>query len=328
MEIRKQIQKGVVSDEVQALIAVVRPIILGTLYSMKREVINDYGGVNNIKLRQLARAYKPGDGDCGICFEYAVHDAIVNGNPVVIEKIDDALTKHCKIKGDKPSSILFGAEKDGTIQLIKSVKDYLTKESKLLAGSKGQPVKLKKHIDAVYAAFRSSAARANLPESINGLWKADLFVGKTEPDQWVGTTVKINSSLLEHAPGLRLGLVPSKEGKNDSIKKDDIKNLIICPLPYDDSFMQIFYQGWQIVKQFLHAEAYVPKEANLSRPSDRQVCRFLEEKREFPVVDVLEALFPLAQPELFYSETESDEVIVHKGTGSTTGAVIAPISKQ
>lgn len=33
--------------------------------------------------------------------------------------------------------------------------------------------------------------REKLPNSINGLWKADLFVGKSEPDKWVGTTVKL-----------------------------------------------------------------------------------------------------------------------------------------
>lgn len=51
--------------------------------------------------------------------------------------------------------------------------------------------------------------RAKLPDSINGLWKADLFIGNTIMDNWVGTTVKINPSQLESARGLRLGIKPN-----------------------------------------------------------------------------------------------------------------------
>ncbi|WP_088834795.1 hypothetical protein [Paenibacillus tyrfis] len=165
----------------------------------------------------LSRLYKPGDGDCGICFEYAVHDAIINSQASIIERIDDALTK-CKIRGERPTSILFGAEKTGAVQLIKSGKDILTNESKLLTGVVGQPIRLKKHIDGVASAFRNQQARTTLPSSIDGLWKADLFVGQQKPDQWVGTTVKINQKDLEHARGLRLGIVPLRQGKKDKIE--------------------------------------------------------------------------------------------------------------
>lgn len=159
-----------------------------------------------------------------------------------MERIDTALVKFCKIKNGNPSSILFGAEKNGALQLIDSVQEHLTDNSALLTGTKGQPIKLKKHIQGVINAFRKPQDRAKLPDSINGLWKADLFIGKTEPDQWVGTTVKTNPAKLEGAKGLRLALIPADQGKSDKIYKHETKNLVVCPLPYDRSFVEIFFK--------------------------------------------------------------------------------------
>ena len=325
MDLRKEIQLNPVADEVQALIAVTIPIVKGMLFSIKDEALSDAGGISNIKLRQLPRIHKPGDGDCGICFEYAVHDAISKNNQTILDKIDTALTKHCRIINGNPESILFGAEKTGTIQLIDTAHNILTSDSRLLSGSKGQPVKLKKHINSVAAAFRKRDLREQLPNCINGLWKADLFIGKTGPDHWVGTTVKINPRHLEGANGLRLAIVPSQQGKSDKIKKDTSKNLLIVPLPYDGSFMEIFYQAWQIVTQFMHADAKVPKEVSLPRPPDRQVCKFLEERREYPILDVLEALEPLAQPELIKTSQESPDILLKRGDDINLSALITPM---
>lgn len=325
MDLRRQVQLSPVADEVQALVAVVIPILQGVLFAIKQEALGDAGGLAQVKLRQLPRLYRPGDGDCGICFEYAVHDAITASNPAVLNRLEDALKIHCKIKGE-PASILFGAEKTGAVQLIETARDILTNQSQLLSGARGRPVKLKGHIDGVASAFRRKQARDALPESISGLWKADLFVGSRKQDDWVGTTVKINPRHLEGARGLRLALVPSQQGRTDKIQRDEAKNLVVVPVPYDGSFMEVFYQGWQIVTQFLHADANVPKEVFLPRPADRQVCRYLHERRDFPVLDVIEALKPLAQPHLLQTETGKADVEFRRGEESVTNTVIAPFS--
>lgn len=110
----------------------------------------------------------------------------------------------------------------------------------LLAGNRGRPVKLRDHIDAVAAAFRRREARDLPPWSISGLWKADLFVGTRDADRWVDASVKINREHLERARGLRIGIVPSCQGASDQIVKDDALNLVICPLPHDQAFMEVF----------------------------------------------------------------------------------------
>lgn len=301
LSIRSEIQKNPVASEVAALVAVVRPILEGLIYTVKADVIKEAGGLANLKLKMLPRIYRPGDGDCGICFEYAVHDAVLRKDPDVLHRIEDSL-RQCRVPGTVYQSILFGAEKKGASQLIATAREVLTDDSRLLTGRQSQPPKLKGYLNALAAAFRRPTTRPSLPTSINGLWKADLFLGTTDGDRYVGTTVKINQNQLEAANGLRVGIVPATQGSSDRIKKDDKRNLIICPLPYDHSFMEIFFSAWGIVQQVIHADAHLPKDVSLPIPSHRQVARDLVSRREFPVVDVIEALQPIAQPELLDTE--------------------------
>ena len=102
----------------------------------------------------------------------------------------------------------------------------------------------------------------------------------------------------------------------DRIRKDEAKNLIVCPLPYDGAFMQIFYNAWGIVRQFVTADALLPKEVSLPIPAHRQVASELVARREFPVLDVVEALKPLAQPELL-STNETTGSLAPTGEGET-----------
>lgn len=324
-QLRFEFQRNRVADEVSALTAVVRPILMGTLYALKTDVVKELGGFEKLKLKMLPRAYRPGDGDCGLCFEYAVHDALNRREPSVLDRIVDAMRLHCNVLGDNAASILFGAEKTGALSLIDTAKDRLTPESRLLSGTRGRPVKLRRHIDSVAAAFRKKEVRTQLPWSISGLWKADLFVGFEDTDRWIGTTVKINERSLEGARGLRVGIIPA-QGGSDATSKDDSRNLVICPLPYDRDFMQVFYEGWRIVQQFIAADAQLPKEVALPRPQERQVAQLLADRREFPVLDVLDALEPLAQPELLDTQERSATLISRREGPTTTGAVVAPIA--
>jgi len=120
----------------------------------------------------------------------------------------------------------------------------------------------------------------------------------------VGTNVKINPANLTPVRGLRVGIVPVKQGESDSVFKDDQKNLVVCPLLHDANFMEIFYAGWIIVQQFIAADAHRPREVDLPPPLEREVARQLELRRDFPVLDVIEALGPLAQPEVLDTQSK------------------------
>src|SRR5664280_497192 len=117
MEIRSEQQLHPVADEVSAITAVVRPILSGILFALKEDVVAEVGGRNQVKLKMLPRLRRPGDGDTGICFEYAAHDAVRREEPRVVERVYDALST-CSVPGQEVGSILFGAEKQGSQQLI------------------------------------------------------------------------------------------------------------------------------------------------------------------------------------------------------------------
>ena len=128
MEIRVETQQNAVADEVAAFFAVVRPILEGLLHALKADVVHEVGGVENVKLKMLPRLYRPGDGDCGICFEYAVHDAVRRNDGAVLERMEAALSI-CNVPGTEITSLLFGAEKTGSQQIIETARDALTDQS-------------------------------------------------------------------------------------------------------------------------------------------------------------------------------------------------------
>ena len=325
IDLVKYEQNNPVNSEIEALFAVSIPILRGILYSLNRDIVTEVGGYEKISLKLLSRLYREGDGDCGICFEYAVHDAIINSNPMILDRIETVLSKFCKIKQGDPTSILFGAKKNGAMQLIESVNEHLTDNSALLTETKGQPIKLKKHIQGVINAFRKPSEREKLPNSINGLWKADLFVGKSEPDKWIGTTVKINRDQLEGAKGLRMAIVPAHQGKSDKIYLHETKNLIVYPLPYDHSFSEIFYRAWLIVKYFLNAGSKMPSESSLPLGADRFVCKFLVDRSQFTVLEVLEAMDIVKQPHLLTTTSEIAKVTT-TNPQVQLNTLVAPIS--
>ena len=307
--------------------AVVRPILSGLLHSLKVDVVQEVGTLEDLKLKMLPRLYRAGDGDCGICYEYAVHDAIQRQDSSVMERVEDSLKK-CKVPGEAIQSLLFGVEKKGASQLIATAEQILTDDSRLLTGRRSQPPKLKGYLNQLAAAFRRPSTRRSLPTSINGLWKADLFLGSTDEDRWVGTTVKINASQLEAANGLRVGIVPAAQGKSDTVRHDEPRNLVVCPIPYDGEFMEVFYSAWGIVQQFIYADARLPEEVSLPVPAHRQVARELANRREFPILDVIEALRPLSQPELLTTQ-ELSKSLAATGEGQLLlEGLISPIPRS
>jgi len=328
MDVREERQQNPVADEVSALLAVTRPIVNGVLQSISREMI---AGTNSeredLPLRMLGRLRKKGDGDTGIAFEYAVHDAIRRGEPVVTERITDAL-KACRINGD-PSSILFAVEKAGAKQLISTDLGLITPESRILSGNVGQPAKLVNYLNLIAASFRRAYVREYLPRSIRGLWKADLFLGSQEPDHWLGTSVKVNPTQLEGAAGLRVGIVPIQAGQSDIIHRDERRNLVVCPLPHDFSFMQVFYEGLRIVQALCATDFRMPNEALLASPIHREVARVWAERRNAPVIDVVEAVGNFAQPELLHTEDETVTSLSFESDATPgTSTIISPFPLQ
>ncbi len=153
----------------------VSPILRGILNAIADHVVNQAGGRNKITLEVFARLYIEKPGDYGICFEYAVHQAIREREQSIHPLISEVLESFCNIKGNA-ESILFGIEKNGAAKIIETARDSLTDESRVLVGKVGKPPFLRKRLDQIVRAFHTKGAVSQLPQSIRGLWKTDLFV--------------------------------------------------------------------------------------------------------------------------------------------------------
>lgn len=296
MRVLQSIQREAVSDAVLAKFAMVAPVLEATLYSVAISRIERLGGYDQWTLHDLAREFREGSGDAGICFEYAVHEAIATQNEHIWPLASEVMERFCGIP-EGAQSILFGPEKDGRIPILESVQDALTDDSRVYVGNAGQPPKLKRYIPKIINASRRAEARNMLPRSINGLWKADLFVGNTSVDKWVGTTVKVQADDLTGARGLRVGIYPKKDPR-DVPRVDSDLNLVRLPLPYDASFMELYYKSFYLVRAFLRADAKVPGPVKLPDAEDRFITSELEKRRKFPVMDVLEVIREMSQTTL------------------------------
>ena len=314
-KISLEIQSDEVGEAVRARYTMVASILRAMLYSSKQDMVNALGGPHKISLEQLARIYQEGSGDFGVCFEYALHDAIRSRQPSIYPIISEVLYSFCKIKGD-PESILFGLEKNKTLRVVETAENSLTEDARVLVGKVGKPPFLRHRVAILERAFRSVKHRNKLPQSISGLWKADLFIGSPTSEQWVGTTLKVNKEELQEAPGLRVGVYPAKQKEGPS--KDSKKNMILCPLPYRGDFMELFGASFQIAKQLMHANGEMPKPPALVYEDDLTVAEWLAARRTYPLMDILEALHPLMQPGLILTAT-SDVTL------STSSDTFAPM---
>jgi hypothetical protein len=108
---------------------------------------------------------------------------------------------------------------------------------------------------------------------------------------------------------------------------DEKRRLVVCSLHHDQDFMQIFFEGFRVVQAFLGSDAKIPRESLMPGPVEREVCKILEQRREFPVVEVMEALVTFGQPELLDSDDEQVDLLELKGDADT-GTMIAPVSRR
>jgi hypothetical protein len=301
MEIWEDRQMNPVADEVSALVAVTGPIIAGVLGSISEEVSSRLGARDQLPLKMLGRLRKEADGDCAIAFEYALHEAVNSRDPSVVERVADALNL-CGISGGYPASILFGMEKSGAQELISTEPRLVADNSSVLLGEGGRPVSLKDSLSAISAAFRLSSSLLNVTQSIRGLWKTELFFGSTDLDRWVGASVSIGQLFLSSTREPRIVIVPRMPGQSDAVRRDEQKNVVVCPVPQDGSFIRIFQDGWRIV-QALCARNFEMAGIDIPNPLHREVARIYAERREFPILEVVEATRKFGQPELLSTST-------------------------
>jgi hypothetical protein len=300
MKYTLEVQTNYVTEPIRARFAMIIPILRGMLFSTKRDIVEQAGGYEKITLEMFCRVYIEHPGDYGICFEYALHNSVKTRQPSIYNKVSYVLDQFCKI-GTQVESILFGAEKEGNQSILETAKSILTANSKLLTGTQARPAFLKRHLENISLAMNRSNVAQNLPASIRGVWKADLFLGNPQTDYWVATTLKTNRKKIEEAPGLRIAIYPEERANEEP---QMIGSLIHCPLPYNMEFMELFGVTFQIIKQLIAAKGKLPSRAALVYYDDQEVAKWLADRAHFPVYEILNALEPIKQVDLLAENGE------------------------
>ena len=88
--------------------------------------------------------------------------------------------------------------------------------------------------------------------------------------------------------------------------------------------MEIFYSAWQIVVNFIYADAKVPRPEYLPRGSHRMVAKILEDRRDFPILEVIQSLIPIAQPELLSTNSIQVHTDILQIKDNINNNIIAP----
>lgn len=288
------------------------PIIRGFIHSLKKDRVEilkaGHGGF--LTLEDLAREHRESHGDVGTCFELAVHEWICAREPYMLNFMSDVL-RTCRIFGE-PQSLLFAPEKQGQQEFLASAEKLLTEDSRLYTGRAGRPVNLMDHVESAFDAFGRPRFENDLPPSIKGLWKTDFFVGTQEHDAWVAVTAKHDRSLLEPAPGLRIGIYPGPDyGAEAPIFNEEL-GLWMVGLPYDRWFLEIFYKAFNLFKQFLTSAARMPRRDLLPGQEEREMAAMLVEAARGPIETFLAAI----------GRTRTDGPIIHAGTVAQVGESI------
>jgi hypothetical protein len=86
-------------------------------------------------------------------------------------------------------------------------------------------------------------------------------------------------------------------------------------------------EGWRIVQAFITSDGNEPREVLLPDPVHREVARTLVERRDYPVVEVVEAIKSFGQPELLATEAKEVGTTTLAGQANTD-LVIAPLSRE
>jgi hypothetical protein len=88
------------------------------------------------------------------------------------------------------------------------------------------------------------------------------------------------------------------------------------------------YRAWVLIKAFIVADARVPNEVDLPEGPRRLVARELAERREFPVVEVIQWLRGLGQPELLETTARDADIEITRGDDVEVEAVVAPVARS
>lgn len=293
-------QQQPVDEYGRALYAVCRSIIRAQLDQLGPEDLTDLNcDRGDVTLRQLSKVIRL-DRDKGMRgdgFEWAVHEAIVGREPLVLEPIAATLRRVSpKLRTDDvPTSLMFGHERARYLGFLEAVVEDAGNQALLLPDGSGHPFNFGPW---VRIAAKGHAAEAELAERIRKVWKTDVFLSLEGNGRYAGTTIKSNYRQLEDGPGLRVGIVPEAKNLRPGYRRQGGLHLAVLPDP--DGFMGVFNDAYGAVGRTMctlgkqQAPPYYLKPSAKAQRVEEQLEKYATAK----VLDVEGALNEAAQQEL------------------------------
>lgn len=299
--------KEPITDYGRALFAIARSILRAHLDQMTEDDLEDLGrDRSDVNLRTLAKFARLSrdKGARGDGFEWAVHEAILGQEPMVIEPVAHAMQRASPRSFktlDAPRSLMFGYERAKYLGFLDALVTDAGEEAVLLPDGQGRPFTFGPW---VRIAAQGKAAEPKLRSRIRQVWKTDLFISGSDRRRHLGTTIKSNWHQLEGGPGLRLAVVPEAEDLRSGLHRH--KDMWVVSLPDPNGFMGAFNDAYESVAEAILTLGKHDRTACYYKPSatGKRLQRQLEKFGRSRVIDVLDALDDAAaHQELVTEET-------------------------
>ena len=299
-------QKQPVDEYGRALYAVARSILrtlLDQLGPDELKVVNTpRPEVTFSQLSYVARLERD-KGMRGDGFEWAIHEAVLGGEPLVVEPLAYAMRRASPTSfksEDPPTSLMFGHERAQYLGFLDAVVETAGHEAVLLPDGSGRPFAFGTWVPI---AARGVDAEPQLPSRVRKVWKTDLFLGMQGHSQYAAATIKSNWRLLEDGPGLRIGIVPEAKDLRAGYQRQGTLHLAVLPDP--NGFMGLFNDAYAAVA---HAVLKLGKQPGIpywTKPTAKaqRIQEQLEKYGDVTVLEIEAALNDAAQQELLDVKT-------------------------
>jgi hypothetical protein len=295
-------QEAPIEEYGRALYAVCRSVLRALLDQLGPDELLDLNSDHtDVTMRQLARVVRltRDKGMRGDGFEWAVHEAIMGGEPKVLDPVSAALAKASRtLKEGHPTSLLFGYERARYLGFLDAIVEDAGERAKLLPDGSGRPFAFGNWVPIAARGKPAERMLAAIAPRIQHVWKTDLFLSVEESDRYAAATIKSNWRQLEDGFGLRVGIVPEAKDLRPGYRR--WKGLHLAVLPDPDGFMGLFNDGYQAVGRAMCALGKQEPPDYWTKPSAK-AQRAQSQLEKFPtakVSDVEGALDEAAQQDL------------------------------
>lgn len=290
-----------VDERGRAMYAIARSVLRAHLDQLTTEDLEDLNvDRTDVTLRQLAKYARlhRDKGARGDGFEWAVHEAILGGEPHVVEPVLAAMAKASPRSfksATSATSLMFGYERAKYLGFTEAVVQGAAEDALLLPDGSGRPFQFGPWVSV---AAKGKLAEPLLGDRIKSVWKTDLFVSDEDRHRHLAVTIKSNWHQLEGGRGLRLAVVPEAHDLRSGLHSE--QGLWIAVLPDPNGFMGLFNDAYESVAEAILTLGKHDRSAYYYKPTPmgQRIQQQLEKMPRVTVLEIEHALNEASQQNL------------------------------